>query len=111
MDILRGLPGLLVILLIGYLFSIRRSAVSWRLVISGLTLQIIIALLVFQVPFFTSFFNSVGTGLVKFLSFGLDGAAFIFGDLVRNSDTQENVRHNLGFVFAFQALPIVVFFS
>lgn len=50
-------------------------------------------------------------GSFHFWVFSLDGAAFLYGDLARNSDAVEGTKHSLGFLFVFQALPTVIFFS
>lgn len=111
MDYLRGLLGIAVLIGIAYLFSTSRKQIDWKLVGAGLLLQLIIAICVFRVPFVRSAFEGLGAGFVKFLSFALNGAEFLFGDLAKNSDAVKNARHNLGFLFAFQALPTVIFFS
>ena len=111
MAYLRGFLGILILLFIAYLLSSYRKKVDWKLVASGLALQIVIALLVLKVPLIRNAFDAIGSGFVKFLSFAAYGAQFLFGDLARNSDAVENSRHNLGFLFAFQALPTVIFFS
>ena len=74
-------------------------------------MQIVIGIIVFKIPIATSVFQTVSNAFVKFLSFALEGAFFLFGDLARNSSAITGVNHNLGFLFAFQALPIIVFFS
>jgi CNT family concentrative nucleoside transporter len=111
MDYLRGFIGLVVIIGIAFFFSKSRSKVDWRLVVTGVAFQLVIAVLVLRVPLVRSGFEVVGAGFVKFLSFALNGAQFLFGDLAKNSDAAPSVRHNLGFLFAFQALPTVIFFS
>lgn len=111
MDYLRGIIGLLVIIGIAYTFSKSRKHIDWRLVITGIILQLVIALSISQVAFVRDAFEVIGSGFVKFLSFALNGAQFLFGDLSRNSDAVEGTRHSLGFLFAFQALPTVIFFS
>jgi CNT family concentrative nucleoside transporter len=111
MDYLRGLIGLLILTFVAYLFSRNKKQIDWRLVGIGVFLQIIIALLITRVEFVATGFNWVSAKFVTFLNFSLDGAEFLYGELARNSDAQENVRHNLGFLFVFQALPTVIFFS
>jgi concentrative nucleoside transporter, CNT family len=111
MDYVRGLVGLAVIVGIAYLFSASRKKVDWKLVASGIILQLIIALAISQIGIVRDLFETIGSGFVKFLSFALNGAQFLFGDLAKNSDAVESSRHNLGFLFAFQALPTVIFFS
>ncbi|MBL7856579.1 MAG: NupC/NupG family nucleoside CNT transporter [Cyclobacteriaceae bacterium] len=111
MDYLRGIIGIAVIVVIAFLLSSSRKKIDWRLVLTGLTLQIIIALLVLRVPVVRSAFEVIGGGFVKFLSFALNGAEFLFGDLSKNSNAVPGTKHGLGFLFAFQALPTVIFFS
>lgn len=111
MDYLRGIIGILFIVGVAYLFSSRKKSIDWKLVISGMVLQIIIAIAVLRVGIVRQFFDTVGSGFVTFLGFSAQGAQFLFGDLAQNSDVVSNAKHSLGFVFAFQALPTVVFFS
>jgi len=111
MDYLRGLIGLAVLILIAYLLSGHRKKIDWRLVATGVILQICIAIIISKVPVVRQGFEIVGSGFVKFLGFAADGAQFLFGDLARNSDVTAGSRHSLGFLFAFQALPTVIFFS
>ena len=111
MSYLRGLIGIIILLLIAYLFSAHRKKIDWKLVGVGVMMQIVIAILVLKVPVVRNVFEGIGSGLVKFLGFAAYGAEFLFGDLARNSDVATGSRHNLGFLFAFQALPTVIFFS
>jgi len=111
MDYLRGLIGLVVIISIAYLLSSYKKKIDWKLVGTGIVLQIIIAICVLKVPVIRNMFEVIGSGFVRFLSFALNGAEFLFGDLAKNSDSVQGARHGLGFLFAFQALPTVIFFS
>ena len=111
MDYLRGLIGIAVLLTIAYLLSSYRKKIDWKLVATGVILQIIIALIISKVPIVRNAFEAVGSGFVKFLSFAANGAEFLFGDLAKNSSVHSDAKHNLGFIFAFQALPTVIFFS
>ena len=111
MAYLRGFLGILILIFIAYLLSSYRKKIDWKLVASGILLQVVIALLILKVPLIRNVFDAIGSGFVKFLSFAANGAQFLFGDLAKNSDATEDARHNLGFLFAFQALPTVIFFS
>jgi CNT family concentrative nucleoside transporter len=111
MDYLRGVIGIGAIIGIAFLFSAHRKRIDWKLVGAGIILQVVIAILILKVPFVRNGFEAVGTGFVKFLSFALNGAQFLFGDLAKNSDAVGGTKHSLGFLFAFQALPTVIFFS
>jgi len=98
-----GLFGLAVLIGITWLFSNNKRAVDWKLVATGITLQIAFAALVILVPGGRDVFDALGHGFVKVLSFVNEGSKFIFGSLM---DTQ-----NYGFIFAFQVLPTIIFFS
>jgi CNT family concentrative nucleoside transporter len=110
MDYLRGVIGIVSLIGIAFLFSGYKKKIDWKIVASGLFLQIIIAVCVLKVPFIRGSFDYLGSGVVRFLGFALDGAQFLFGDLSKNS-LAVKANHNLGFLFAFQALPTVIFFS
>jgi len=88
---------------ITWLFSNNKRAVDWKLVATGITLQIAFAALVILVPGGRDVFDALGKGFVKVLSFVNEGSGFIFGSLM---DTK-----NYGFIFAFQVLPTIIFFS
>ncbi len=111
MDIVRATLGIFGFILIGYLLSGSRKTINWRLVAVGIILQVVIGLLISRVGFIQTGFAILSTGFVKFLSFGLKGAEFLYGDLAKNSDAVTGARHSLGFLFVFQALPTVIFFS
>lgn len=98
-----GLFGLAVLIGITWLFSNNKRAVDWKLVATGTTLQIAFAALVILVPGGRDVFDALGKGFVKILSFVNEGSGFIFGSLM---DTK-----NYGFIFAFQVLPTIIFFS
>ncbi|MEN5210181.1 nucleoside transporter C-terminal domain-containing protein [Stenotrophomonas terrae] len=98
-----GLFGLAVLLGITWLFSNNKKAVDWKLVATGITLQIAFAALVLLVPGGRDVFDWLGKGFVKILSFVNEGSNFIFGSLM---DIPK-----YGFIFAFQVLPTIIFFS
>ena len=98
-----GLFGLAVLIGIAFVFSNNKRAVSWKLVLSGVALQLVFATLVLKVPFGRDVFNAIATGFVKLLDFVRVGSEFIFGTL---TDTSK-----FGFVFAVQVLPTIIFFA
>jgi CNT family concentrative nucleoside transporter len=101
--ILRGILGILVLLAICYAFSINRRAISWRVVLIGVLIQLGLAMGVLYVPAIKVFFEFVGKLFITVLDFTRAGSIFLLGDLL-NSDTY-------GFIFAFQVLPTIIFFS
>jgi CNT family concentrative nucleoside transporter len=98
-----GILGLAVLIGIALAFSERRSAIDWRMVVTGIFLQLVFAVLVILVPGGRQFFEVLSAIFVRVISFSLDGAAFIFGKLADPS--------SLGFIFAFQVLPTIIFFA
>ncbi|MFC3881405.1 NupC/NupG family nucleoside CNT transporter [Algoriphagus namhaensis] len=102
MDFIRGGFGIVVIILVAFIFSSNKKKIDWRLVAIGVGLQLVFGFLITQVPFVAKGFALLSQGFVKFLSFSQDGATFIFGDLATDS---------FGFIFAFQVLPTIIFFS
>jgi CNT family concentrative nucleoside transporter len=98
-----GLFGLAVLLCIVWLFSNNKKSVDWKLVATGITLQIGFAALVLLVPGGREVFDWLGNVFVKILSFVNTGSAFIFGSLMD--------VNTYGFIFAFQVLPTIIFFA
>ena len=111
MDYIRGLAGLVFIVTLAFLFSNNRKVVDWRLVAIGVVLQVLIGLIVGKVEWAQQGFAFISEKFVVFLGFAQKGAEFLYGDLAKNSSQNPGVKHNLGFLFAFQALPTVIFFS
>ncbi|WP_061996357.1 NupC/NupG family nucleoside CNT transporter [Clostridium sp. ATCC 25772] len=103
MDKFIGILGIISFLLIAYLFSSNRKKIDWKLVGIGLSLQGIFALLVLKIPLGQSFFGFLSKIIDKLLAFTVEGSTFLFGNLL---DTQ-----SFGFIFAFQVLPTIIFFS
>ncbi len=100
----RGILGMISLIFIAFLFSSNRKAINWRTVGIGLAFQLVIAIGVLKVPFVQSIFEGVGKIFVKVLEFTQAGSKFLFEGLVVDMDT-------FGFIFAFQVLPTIIFFS
>jgi CNT family concentrative nucleoside transporter len=100
----RGLLGMFALLALAFLFSANRKAINWRLVLKGMLLQFALAIAILKVPYVEDGFDLVGRGFVAILGFTREGSLFLFGNLI--SDTT-----SFGYIFAFQVLPTVVFFS
>jgi len=100
---LRGLLGIFVLVALGWLFSSNRKAIAWKVVGTGLFIQVSMALGILFIKPIESFFGFVGGLFVLILDFTKDGSTFLFNDLM-------NVE-SVGFVFALQILPTIIFFS
>ncbi len=101
--ILRALLGITVLLAIAYAFSNNRKIIDWKLVVTGLVLQVIFAIGVLKVDWVSSGFDAVAKGFVAVLDYSFKGAEMLFGGLM-------NIE-SFGFIFAFQVLPTIIFFS
>lgn len=108
-SIFRGIIGIAVVILIAFLFSEKKSKIPWKIVGIGLLFQIVLAFLILN-PFGVSFleyfrlgFQLLGKMFVAILDFSKAGADFLFGSFL---DTEKH-----GFLFAFQVLPTIIFFS
>ncbi len=104
MNILRGLIGILFVLAFCWVFSTNRKAIDWKLVGAGIFLQLTFALLVLKVEIVGKIFQAVVNGFVAVLNFTKAGTEFLFGALHAPSESWS-------VIFAFQILPIIVFFS
>ena len=108
-SILRGIIGIAVVISIAFIFSEKKSKIPWKIVGVGLLFQIVLAFLILN-PLGTSFleyfrlgFQLLGKVFVAILDFSKAGADFLFGSFL---DTEKH-----GFLFAFQVLPTIIFFS
>ncbi|MBV1909941.1 MAG: NupC/NupG family nucleoside CNT transporter [Kangiellaceae bacterium] len=97
-----GVLGLIAILAIAVAFSDNRKAINLRTVGFAFALQAGFAALVLYVPAGQSALGSLSNGVQSVINYANDGIGFLFGDLG---------RQKLGFIFAFNVLPILVFFS
>lgn len=101
----RGVLGLAVVLAIAFAFSARRRRINWRTVSIGLGVQLLLAVGILKVPAVQWFFNLLGEFFNSILEFTLAGSTFVFGSLM------DLENPNIGYVFAFQILPTIIFFS
>jgi CNT family concentrative nucleoside transporter len=99
----RGILGMLTLIFVAFLFSSNRRAVNWKTVGIGLAFQLIIAIGVLKVDFIKSIFEFVGKIFIKILGFTQAGSEFLFGGFMDVT--------SYGFIFAFQVLPTILFFS
>ena len=102
-SLLRGVIGMVSLLLIAFIFSSNRRAINWRSVGIGLLLQIGIAIGILKVSFVQQIFDFVGGIFVLILDFTRAGSNFLLGNLVNTE--------SVGYIFVFQVLPTIVFFS
>lgn len=99
----RGAIGMVSLLLIAFLFSSNRRAIKWKTVGLGLAFQLVIAIGVLRVGFIKSGFEAVGQVFVNVLDYTRAGSEFLLGGMLD--------VNSFGFIFAFQVLPTIIFFS
>ena len=100
---LRGLLGITFLIFTTYLLSNNKKAINWKTAVTGLILQLILAIGVLKISWVKMIFESAGKVFVKILDFTMEGTKFLFGDLVS--------AENFGNVFIFSILPTVIFFA
>ena len=100
----RGVLGMVSLIFIAFLFSNDRRNINWKTAGIGLAFQLIIAVSVLKIPFIQGIFEGIGQLFVNVLDFTRAGSEFLFQGLVVDMDT-------FGFIFAFQVLPTILFFS
>src|SRR5712692_11227055 len=96
------LLGIVTILGVAFLLSKNRRAVRWRVVAWGFGLQLLIALFVLRTQVGYALLDRASKGVVWLLNFSFAGSKFVFGPL-------GDPHGNLGLIFAFQALPLIIF--
>ena len=99
----KGILGMIVVMFIAFVFSSNRKAIRWKTVGAGLTGQLLLAIGVMKVPAVRIIFEYVGQIFISILDFTRAGSEFLFGGLMNVETT--------GFVFVFQILPTIIFFS
>ncbi len=102
---MRGVIGLTTIIGFAYLISTNKKAINWRIVITGLLLQTTFAVIVLKwEPAFNAL-NFVSAQFIQLLNFTKEGTAFLVGYPLMDPS------NSWGYIFAFQVLPTIVFFS
>jgi len=99
----RGVLGMISLIFIAFLFSSDRKNINWKTVGIGISFQLLIAICVLKVPFIKVIFEFIGKIFIKILGFTQAGSEFLFGGMLD--------INSYGFIFAFQVLPTILFFS
>ena len=99
----RGVMGMLILILIAYALSNNRKNIPWKIVGVGLLAQLIIAIGVIKISWIKIFFEYISSFFVKLLEYTQAGTKMLLGEF---GDVDQ-----YGFIFVFQALPIIIFFS
>ncbi len=118
-----GIIGIAVMIGLAVLISYDRKRINWRLVASGVALQVVFGLLVLKTGAGRAIFETLGGWVTALLGFQEQGARFVFGNLVQNTvpvgtptaggglDAAAGMVASTGSFFAFNVLPTIIFFS
>jgi len=109
MERFTGLIGVVLIFAIAFLMSNNRKAINYRLVISGLAIQISLAVFILKIPIGKSIFAWLGSAVTKILNFSQAGAAFVFGPLVNTANMSKAFGNGNEFIFFFNIIPTIIF--
>ncbi|WP_042143183.1 MULTISPECIES: NupC/NupG family nucleoside CNT transporter [unclassified Pseudoalteromonas] len=102
MTTIMTLVGMTTLLLVAFIASTNRSAINLRTVGCAFGLQVLIGGFVLYFPAGQDVLVAVSAKVSSIINYANDGIKFLFGGLVSD---------NIGFVFALNVLPIIVFFS
>lgn len=105
----RGILGIFCILLLTYLMSQNKKSINLRLVISGLLLQLLLALFILKTSIGKTVFGELGRFITKILDFSNEGARFVFGALAERSVLVKAFGEQYSLIFMFSILPTIIF--
>ena len=109
MERFSGLIGVVLIFAIAFLMSNNRKAINYRLVLSGLAIQLSLAVFILKVPLGKTIFSWLGDAVTKILNFSQAGAAFVFGPLVNSVNMSKAFGNGNEFIFFFNIIPTIIF--
>ncbi|MBM4761296.1 NupC/NupG family nucleoside CNT transporter [Bacillus sp. B15-48] len=101
MNILWGIVGIISVLGLAYLLSLDRKQIYMRTILGALAIQIIFAFLTLKSTIGRAVLQEISSVFQGIVNYANEGISFVFGSLVEGD----------GFVFAFQVLTIIIFFS
>lgn len=103
MNVLWGIGGIFIVLSIAFLLSSAKKSIKWRTILAGLAIQILFAFIVLKWEAGREALTGLSNGVQNLIAYANEGISFVFGPA---ADTE-----NFGFVFAFQVLTVIIFFS
>ncbi len=103
MQIIMGLAGIACLIGIAFLLSENRRAINLRTVAGAFVIQAALGALVLYVPFGQSMLAGISRAVENVIGHAYDGIRFLFGGLVQSEQ--------LGFIFAVNVLPVIIFFA
>jgi len=102
MNFVMGIVGVFVLLGLALLLSDNRKAINLRTVGGAFAIQVVIGAFILYFPPGKELLQALSTGVANVIAYGNEGIQFLFGDLA---------KFKVGFIFAINVLPVIVFFS
>ena len=109
MERFTGVFGVILILAIAFLFSNNRKAINYRLVFSGLGLQLLLALFILKTAPGQNLFAWVGHKIEQLLQLADKGGEFVFGGLIKPELLKPIFGDQYSFLFMFKIMPTIIF--
>lgn len=104
-----GIIGIILILAIAFLLSNNRKAINYRLVISGLSIQVLLALFILKTSIGSNLFAFVGKKIEGLLTLADKGGEFVFGGLIKPELLKPIFGDQYSFLFMFKIMPTIIF--
>jgi CNT family concentrative nucleoside transporter len=102
LQVLWGIGGMVFILFLAFLLSTNRRAINPRTVLGALAIQVIFGVIVLYWNAGKRVLQTVSGGVQAVINSSREGIEFLFGAALPGEQ---------GFVFAFQVLPVIIFFA
>ena len=97
-----GIFGVIALLAIAFALSNNKQAINWRTVGGAFVIQVLIALFVLYFEPGIAALLAITDFVAGVIAYADEGINFVFGSVGNKS---------LGFIFAFNVLPVIIFFS
>ncbi len=109
MDRFFGIFGFIFILGIAFLLSNNKKAINLRVVLSGLALQLVLAVFILKTTIGQMIFHKIADFITKILDYALSGGEFVFGALIKKEIMDQIFGPSNSFIFMFQIMPTIIF--
>ncbi len=104
-----GIIGIIVVLGLAFLFSNNRKAINYRVVLSGLGIQLALALFILKTSAGQSLFAWLGNVIKKLLEKADAGGEFVFGGLMKPELLKPLLGDAYSYLFIFKIMPAIIF--
>jgi concentrative nucleoside transporter, CNT family len=109
MEQFSGILGILLILGLSFLMSNNKKAIDLRVVLSGIVLQVALALFILKTSVGAGIFDFIARKITDLLDFANAGAEFVFGGLVKRELLVPIFGEQYAFLFIFKIMPTIIF--